>query len=42
MEERGMQHLYVEIEGGDHSLLISQDATNMQKFIDFFNIVGHK
>jgi hypothetical protein len=37
-----MQHLYVEIEGGDHSLLISQDANNMQKFIDFFNIVGHK
>ena len=42
MATRGMQHLYVEIEGGDHSLLISQDATNMQKFIDFFNIVGHK
>ncbi|MBL6805416.1 MAG: prolyl oligopeptidase family serine peptidase [Pseudomonadales bacterium] len=42
MAARGMQHLYVEIEGGDHSLLISQDANNMQKFIDFFNIVGHK
>ena len=39
MAELGMQHVYVEIPGGDHSLLISQDAVNMQKFVDFFNIV---
>jgi predicted peptidase len=39
MEELGMQHVYVEIPGGDHSLLISQDAVNMKKFVDFFNIV---
>jgi predicted peptidase len=39
MRELGMQHVYVEIEGGDHSLLISQDAENMKKFTDFFNIV---
>ena len=39
MQELGMQHVYVEILGGDHSLLISQDAVNMQKFVDFFNIV---
>ena len=39
MAERGMQHIYVEIAGGDHSLLISQDATNMQKFIEFFNLI---
>jgi len=39
MRELGMQHVYVEIPGGDHSLLISQDAVNMQKFVDFFNIV---
>lgn len=39
MRELGMQHVYVEIPGGDHSLLISQDANNMQKFVDFFNIV---
>lgn len=39
MQELGMQHVYVEIPGGDHSLLISQDAENMQKFVDFFNIV---
>jgi len=39
MRKRGMQHVYVEIPGGDHSLLISQNSENMQKFIDFFNIV---
>ena len=39
MRELGMQHVYVEIAGGDHSLLISQDSVNMQKFVDFFNIV---
>ena len=39
MAELGMQHVYVEIPGADHSLLISQDAVNMQKFVDFFNIV---
>lgn len=39
MEELGMQHVYVEISGGDHSLLISQNRDNMQKFVDFFNIV---
>lgn len=39
MKELGMQHVYVEILGGDHSLLISQDRENMQKFVDFFNIV---
>ena len=39
MQELGMQHVYVEIPGGDHSLLISQDTVNMKKFVDFFNIV---
>ena len=39
MEEIGMQHVYAEIPGGDHSLVISQNREHMQKFIDFFNIV---
>ena len=39
MQEFGMQHIYVEIPEGDHSLLISQNKDNMQKFVDFFNIV---
>ena len=42
MSELGMQHVYVEIPGGDHSLLISQNSEHMQKFIDFFNIVRKK
>ena len=39
MQELGMQHVYVEVPGGDHSLVISQNRENMKKFIDFFNIV---
>lgn len=39
MRELGMQHVYVEISDGDHSLLISQDSENMKKFTDFFNLV---
>lgn len=39
MRELGMQHVYIEIPGGDHSLVISQNRDHMQKFTDFFNIV---
>jgi predicted peptidase len=39
MEEIGMQHVYIEIPGGDHSLLISQNKENMAKVVNFFNIV---
>lgn len=39
MRELGMQHVYIEIPGGDHSLVISQNKDHMQKFTDFFNIV---
>lgn len=39
MADLGMQHLYVEIPGGDHSLLISQNRANMRKILDFFDIV---
>ena len=39
MQNLGMQHVYAEIPGGDHSLVISQNSKHMQKFIDFFNIV---
>ncbi len=39
MGELGMQYVYVEIPGGDHSLVISQNREHMQKFTDFFNIV---
>ncbi len=39
METLGIQHLYVEIEGADHSLFISQDKENMHKVLSFFDIV---
>jgi poly(3-hydroxybutyrate) depolymerase len=39
MANLGMQHVYVEIEGGDHSLLISQNAANMRKIVDFLGIL---
>ena len=38
MQDLGMQHLYVEVSGGDHSLIVSQTPENMQKIVDFFNI----
>ena len=39
MQSLGMQHVYAEIPGGDHSLVISQNSEHMHKFIVFFNIV---
>jgi predicted peptidase len=39
MADLGMQHLYVEIDGGDHSLLISQNRANMRRIVDFFGIL---
>jgi poly(3-hydroxybutyrate) depolymerase len=40
MRRLGMQHLYLEVQGGDHSLLISQTPANMKRIVDFFNIVS--
>lgn len=39
MQSIGMPHVYVEIEGADHSLFISQNRENMHKVISFFEIV---
>lgn len=39
MQTIGMPHVYVEIEGADHSLFISQNRENMKKVISFFEIV---
>ena len=39
MQAIGMPHVYVEIEGADHSLFISQNRENMRKVISFFEIV---
>ena len=39
MKEMGMQHLYIELPGGDHSLFISQNEEMMSKIFSFFDIV---
>ena len=40
MKELGMEHLYVEIAGGDHSLFISRSTEVVGTLFDFFNIVA--
>ena len=40
MKELGMEHLYVEIADGDHSLFISQSKEVVGTLFDFFNIVA--
>jgi predicted peptidase len=42
MQSIGMPHVYVEIEGADHSLFISQNRENMRKVISFFDIVRRR
>lgn len=39
MRELGMQHVYIEIAGGDHSLFISKNRDSMSKVFAFFDIV---
>jgi predicted peptidase len=39
MKELGMQHVYTEVRGGDHSLFISKNRETMSKIFAFFNIV---
>ncbi len=39
METLGMEHVYVEIVGGDHSRFINSDADTLSKLFSFFNIV---
>ncbi len=40
MKELGMEHLYVEIKGGDHSQFINQSEEVVGMLFDFFNIVA--
>jgi len=40
MRELGMEHLYVEIAGGDHSRFINQSEEVVGRLFDFFNIVA--
>jgi dipeptidyl aminopeptidase/acylaminoacyl peptidase len=38
MKELGMEHVYVEVKGGDHSLFVSQNRETLSKVFSFFNI----
>ena len=40
MKELGMEHPYIEIEGGDHSRFINQSEEVVGMLFDFFNIVA--
>jgi hypothetical protein len=40
MRDLGMQHVYVEIAGADHSLFVSRTPETLSKVFSFFNIVG--
>ncbi len=42
MREMGMQHLYIEIPGGDHSLFISRDPEVVGHLFSFFDLVSKK
>ena len=42
MRELGMQHLYIEIPGGDHSLFISRNPEVVEHLFSFFNLVSKK
>lgn len=42
MKTLGMQHLYVELEGADHSFFISQSRENMRKIMHFFDITRRR
>lgn len=42
MKEIGMQHIYIEVPEGDHSLFISKNRAHMAKVFDFFKVIGKR
>jgi len=40
MRSIGMPHVYVELEGADHTNFIARDRANMRKVMNFFDTVG--
>ncbi len=42
MRELGMQHLYIEIAAGEHSLFISRNSTVVEHLFSFFNLVAKR
>jgi hypothetical protein len=37
-----MQHVYIEVPGGDHSLFVREVPETLSKVFAFFNIVGKR
>jgi hypothetical protein len=37
MRELGIPHEYIEIEGGDHTFIISRTPENVEQIFDFFD-----
>mgnify|MGYP003722260679 CR=1 FL=1 len=42
MRELGMQHVYIEVPGGDHSLFVRENPETLSRVFSFFNIVGKR
>ena len=40
MRELGMQHVYIDVPGGDHPLFVRENPEMLAKVFSFFNIVG--
>jgi pimeloyl-ACP methyl ester carboxylesterase len=39
MKQIGMEHVYIEVKGGDHTNFIARDREMLSKVFSFFNIV---
>ncbi len=42
MKALGMEHIYIEVAGGDHAMFIARNPANLSKVFSFFNIVSRK
>jgi predicted peptidase len=42
MKTLGMEHVYIEVHGGDHSLFVSRNRDLLSKVFSFFNIVRRR
>ena len=40
MRAMGMPHIYIELEGEDHTNFIARNRDNMRKVVNFFDLVG--
>jgi pimeloyl-ACP methyl ester carboxylesterase len=42
MRELGMEHVYVEVPGGDHSSFVNADAAMLSKVFSFFDVASKR